>query len=196
MNMPDQRFERLCIEEYKALRAESLRCGGIISNTIWVGVTQYAVTCITVFIRKIDFFVPLLITLLMLESIAATAMFLSEVFKYSRIGWYLRFKIEKSFAAKDPMTLEFRMPIEWEHWIQDKRSEIFYVASLFALQLPIIISLFILLFLIKVNFLRDVLVFPDHISNMALLLFFYILIGIDMIMVSIMTIRIVYDDKK
>ena len=104
MNTPDQRFERLCVEEYKALRAESLRCGGIISNTIWVGVTQYAVTCITVFIRKTDYCVPLLIALLMLESISATAMFLSELFKYSRIGCYLRFKIEKSFAVKDQMT--------------------------------------------------------------------------------------------
>lgn len=196
VNIPDQRFERICIEEYKALRAESLRCGGIISNTIWIGVTQYAITCISVLALNIKIYTfPLLIILLTLESISATVMFLSEVFKYSRIGRYLRCKIEKSFIISNFSELIFREPMGWEHWIQDKRSKTFYAVSLIILQLPVIILMFTVPVSNEIGFLDALFVSKNYILNISILIFLHILLVIDLSVVAIMSIRIIQENK-
>lgn len=196
INVPDQRFERICIEEYKALRSESLRCGGIISNTIWVGVTQYAITCISVLALNIKIYTfPLLIVLLILESISATVMFLSEVFKYSRIGRYLRCKIEKSFIIYDFRELIFREPMGWEHWIQDKRSRTFYAVSLIILQSPVIVFLFTLSVSNEIGLFDALFVSKNYIFNISILMFIILLLIIDLSAVIIISIRIIQENR-
>lgn len=194
--MPTDQFELLILEEYRALRAESLRCAGIISNTIWVGITQYAATCIAVLALKSKFeFAPLLlIILLMLESLASTSMYLSEIFKYSRIGRYIREKIESSFATDNSLTIQ-ELPISWEHWILDKRSKLFYILSLFTLQVPILTCFFLLIFSKSLIGFHAIAASIYSSFGGVLLILLYFLMAIDISLIAIMGIRIIREGK-
>jgi hypothetical protein len=148
-----QRFEQRCMEEYKALRAESIRCAGIISNTVWIGIAQFALTIAAAIVSgKNTAGTPLVfLILLSLESIAATSMYLSELWKYVRIGRYIRGKIEsqyeimQGFDNKNIKAFDHKnVPMFWEHWINSSvagRSKSFTLVSLFILQIPIIVCI-------------------------------------------------------
>jgi hypothetical protein len=148
-----QRFEQRCMEEYKALRAESIRCAGIISNTVWIGIAQFALTiAASIASGKSSSGTRLLfLILLSLESIAATSMYLSELWKYVRIGRYIRGKIEsqyekiQDFNDKNIKAFDHEnVPMFWEHWINSRvagRSKSFTLVSLFILQIPIMVCI-------------------------------------------------------
>jgi hypothetical protein len=132
----DLRSEQLQLhmEEYKALRAEGLRSAGIIANTVWLGTAQFAITIVgaATYAQKAfstPIMLPIFLILLSLESMAASFMFLAEFGKYVRVGHYIRVKIEKKYPV-----------MEWEHWIQSKRSIIFPIFSITILQLPFLAS--------------------------------------------------------
>jgi hypothetical protein len=180
MEFDAQLYERLSIEEYKALRAESLRCAGIISNTVWLGITQFAVTIGAweiVIKDNIEFRLPLF-SLLMLESLAATCMYLSELFKYVRVGYYISENIEKHFfmTANDKHIIH--QPLFWENSIKTKRAYLIYWASLFILQMPFaILGCFGILALI-VNFISwqsMQLTFLWILANLDEITFFWVL---------------------
>lgn len=142
-NFEKQRFEQRCMEEYKALRAESLRCAGIISNVVWIGITQFAFTLAAAINLSKDSSVRILfLMLLSLESIAATSMYLSELWKYARIGRYIREKIESQYKSTRDFKFE-DSPICWENWIKHTagRSKSFTLISVFILQIPIVICI-------------------------------------------------------
>lgn len=150
MGTGDERFERLCLEEYKALRAESLRCAGIIANTVWLGITQFAITIVAAASFGKDNVVIrfTFLVLLSVESLAASAMFLSELWKYARIGRYIREKIEKTYIEKEDDPSVKTKPMFWENWIKHKRARLLYHISIIILQLPnIIIGITLLVFL-------------------------------------------------
>jgi hypothetical protein len=146
-----QRFEQRCMEEYKALRAESIRCAGIISNTVWIGIAQFALTIAAAIASGKDSSGARLVFLILLslESIAATSMYLSELWKYVRIGRYIRGKVEsqyeriQGFNGKNIKAFDHEnVPMFWEHWINSRvagRSKSFTLVSLFILQIPIIV---------------------------------------------------------
>jgi len=141
----DERFERLCIEEYKVLRDESLRCAGIMANTIWIGTTQFVATVGVAahYTTGKPFLQLVFLVLLCLESTAASVMFLSELWKYARVGRYIREKVEKLFVPGDIGDV-FSQPMYWVNWIKTHRSRLFYVFTLIFLQLPIFIAFIIL----------------------------------------------------
>lgn len=139
----------LIIEEYKALRAESLRCAQTVATTVWVGITGFFITAgaavaATRFIREYDSLLLVTLILLVLQSFGASVMFLSDYWRFIRIGIYIRTKIEEQFESKieevsedlERQVTTWR-PIGWEHWIRGKRrAGWFPLASLFVLQLP------------------------------------------------------------
>lgn len=139
----------LIIEEYKALRAESLRCAQTVATTVWVGITGFLVTAgasvaATRFVREYDSLLLVTLILLVLQAFGASIMFLSDYWRFIRIGIYIRIKIEEQFETRFEETSKDLgaqantwRPIGWEHWIRGKRrAGWFPLASLFVLQLP------------------------------------------------------------
>jgi len=133
------------LAEFKALRDESLRCTQMLSNAVWVAVTGYAATvgiaatflgrsgAIGYQMRE-DMLMQTTVALLCLEAMAISVIYLSELWKYIRVGYYIREKL--------------LIPMNWEKWIQDHRAYELYFGSLVFLQLPIIMTVlgFVLLY--------------------------------------------------
>jgi hypothetical protein len=143
----DKHFDEIVLEEFKVLKQESLRLNQDIATIIWVGLSGFSATIAASFVllnsTSIVNFLPLIICILSLQSLALGAMFSFEVQRYARIGKYIRIKIEKFFFLKgndDPS----KNPLYWEHWLINKRSTWFYFVSGLILQLPIIITAFVL----------------------------------------------------
>lgn len=141
-------FDTLAIEEYKALREESLRSAQFISNTVWIGLSGYLLG-ITSFLFTINIdeklrtsIYSITLIVLIIESIAASSMYLSEVFKYVRVGSYIRDKKEKLYNKHIKMKV---YAMNWESYIKNKRSNLFYIISLSILQLPVIFTILILI---------------------------------------------------
>ena len=142
-------FNGIVLEEFKALKQESLRLNQDIATIIWIGLSGFIATigASLVFFNSynnIGDSLPWIILILCLQSFAASAMFSFEIQRYARVGKYIRIKIEKSFFSKDNSDL-FKKPLYWEHWIYNKHSTWFYIISTIILQLPIIITLSLLL---------------------------------------------------
>jgi hypothetical protein len=135
----------MLIEEYKALRQESLRSSTILSNTVWISISGFLIT-IGAFANAakdssaILAWLPLLLSI---QSISATSMFLSELWKYGRVGVYIKEKIEKSLMSNEESGDN---PLYWEHWISDKRASGYYLSVLLLLQLPVFAAIFIICF--------------------------------------------------
>ena len=134
-------FERLALEEYRALRAESLRCAGLTTNTVWLGTTQFAVTIAAIAAMpaasRTEDTVLLGFVVLCVEAIAASILFLGEAWKYVRVGRFIREKSEK-WAADHVKDERIKgMPLGWETWIRERRTRYLYGASIVILQLPI-----------------------------------------------------------
>jgi hypothetical protein len=143
MSEEEKRFEQRRMEEYKALRTETIRCAGIISNAVWIGITQFTLTvaAATNFAKDSPELRLLFLILISIQAIAATSMFLSELWKYARIGRYIREKIESEHKISGAFDF-LNSPMSWEAWINSKhagRSRVFTLVSLFILQIPIII---------------------------------------------------------
>lgn len=134
-------FLSLCLEEYKVLRAESVRCMQLISNTIWIGLSGYVITlgAMAAVLKLYPGFLPLVLILLAMQALSASVMFLAEVRKYARVGLYIREKIEKAFLPADVTDIT-KIPLCWEHWLSEpgNRTRLFYAVSLMVLQLPVL----------------------------------------------------------
>jgi len=95
----------LVLEEYKALRAESLRCAQTVATTVWVGITGFLVTAAaaiaaTRFVYDHESLLLITLLLLVLQAFGASLMFLSDYWRFVRIGIYIRTKIEEQFETK------------------------------------------------------------------------------------------------
>lgn len=146
---PNTHFNEIVLEEFKALKQESLRLNQDIATIIWIGLSGFIATigASLVFFNSynnIGDFLPWIILILCLQSLAASAMFSFEIQRYARVGKYIRIKIEKFFFSKDNSDLS-KKPLYWEHWIYNKHSRWFYIISAIILQLPIIITASLLL---------------------------------------------------
>lgn len=121
------------------------------ATTVWVGITGFLVTAgaavaATRFVREYDTLLLVTLILLVLQAFGASIMFLSEYWRFIRVGIYIRTKIEGQFETKvgemsEDLGTQVNTwrPIGWEHWIQGKqRAGWFPLASLFVLQLPAI----------------------------------------------------------
>jgi len=126
------------LAEFKALRDESLRSAQLLANAVWVAVTGYAVTigAAAAFLGRAgtggravreEMLLPAILALLCLEAMAISAMYLSELWKYIRVGAYIR--------------EELKLPTHWEQWIEQHRAYELYLGSLMYLQLPVIIAI-------------------------------------------------------
>jgi len=131
------------LAEYKALRDESLRCSQIFSNAAWLAVTGYGATIGVgaAFLNKVGsnartvdekLLLPATLCFLCLEAIAISAIYLAELWKYIRIGAYIRTEIEPALFASPTL------PMRWEAWITAHRTKEVYVFSLLLLQLPVV----------------------------------------------------------
>ncbi|MCI5161736.1 MAG: hypothetical protein D3917_06880 [Candidatus Electrothrix sp. AX5] len=143
MNTTD--YTTILLEEYRALREESLRSSAILSNTVWVSVSGFIITVGAFANAAKDFptifgYLPLL---LCIQAFSATSMFLSEVWKYARVGVYIREKIEKSLFQNEFTGTPEKNPLYWEHWISHKRASVYYLSVLVLLQLPVFVTIFI-----------------------------------------------------
>jgi hypothetical protein len=135
------------LAEYKALRDESLRCAQLFANAVWVAVTGYAVTVGVgaSFLGKAggngrqvreDLLLTAVLCLLCIEALAISTMYLSELWKYIRIGTYIRQYIEPQLSE---VQLD-RPPMNWERWIKKHRAKELYIGALTLLQLPVIVA--------------------------------------------------------
>lgn len=143
----------LALAEYSALRNESLQCSEMIGHAVWIGLTGFIVTVggtaaalgqidnATVWLwlmdeAKVSFAV---LVVLMLQSIAATAHLVSQLFRFLRIGVYLREHYEEPLAPSgaNASAITLIRP-QWERHIVGQRSISFYVVSIGILQLPLI----------------------------------------------------------
>lgn len=143
--MNNESNTKIMLEEYKALRNESLRSAQILSNTVWIAVSGFIIT-IGVFAnaaKSIPSIVKYLPLLLCIQSLSATSMFLSETLKYARVGTYIREKIEKSLIQANHDNAVDENPMFWEHWITNKRVTLYYLSVIGLLQFPVFGSLLI-----------------------------------------------------
>jgi len=131
---------RALLSEYQALRGESLHSAQIIATTLWVGISGFAVTVGAGFaaIKAHPVVLPLAMGFLCLQALAASGMLLAEIWKYARIGSYIRSNIEARLAPKEGDKDNKRL-LNWEHWIADKRPKWFYFLSLLLLQSPVLV---------------------------------------------------------
>lgn len=136
------------IAEYEALRAESDRSAQLLSNAVWIGVTGFGLTLAGAAAASADGLEPALVPavacLLGIQSFAITMLYLSELWKYVRVGTYIRIYIEGSFPPLDAKT--YAPPMHWETWIDTNRAEGLHRTALIFLQAPIIIAAILLAF--------------------------------------------------
>lgn len=139
---------RALLSEYQALRGESLHSAQIIATTLWVGISGFAVTVGAGFaaIKAHPVVLPLAMGFLCLQALAASGMLLAEIWKYARIGSYIRSNIEARLAPKEgdkkgdkEGDKDNKRLLNWEHWIADKRPKWFYFLSLLLLQSPVLV---------------------------------------------------------
>jgi hypothetical protein len=109
-----------------------------VSNTVWLGVTQFVVTigAAAAFAKDNVNLRLLVLVLLYLLSLTASAMFLAELWKYARVGRYIREKIEKRLTVGVMEEDVYNRPMFWENWIKSRRAGKIYLVSLAILQLP------------------------------------------------------------
>lgn len=136
--------EAVWLAEYKALRDESLRCAQLLSNAVWTAVTGFGLTAGigAAFVGKVSetrsrLILPGVVILLCIQAIAISTIYLSELWKYIRVGYYLRTRVEAHFVAANQGV---EAPMYWEHWIENQRARWLYLASLTFLQFPIGLS--------------------------------------------------------
>jgi hypothetical protein len=79
--------------------------------------------------------------LLLFQSMAITTMYLSELYKYKRVGVYIRTRIEDRYKHYGSN----RRPLYWENWIENSRAKILHRSAVAFLQAPAVATLLLLL---------------------------------------------------
>ncbi len=127
------------LAEYEALRAESDRIAQLLSNAVWAGVTGFGLT----FVGAAAFsnlhaarplIVPSVALLVCIQALAISTVYASELWKYIRVGTYIRTYIESYFQSRYDHA---PAPMQWESWINRHRAKGLHLASLSLLQAPI-----------------------------------------------------------
>jgi hypothetical protein len=134
--------DKVRLEEYKALRQESLSLVTAQGTTVWAGVVAFVLT-LGSFISTLgrteikpetwQLMGATLAIVLVVQSMAASVIYLGLVWKYVRVGIYIAGRLEAWFAAK-----ELVEPLFWEHWIRSVRARASYYLSLTLLQAPVV----------------------------------------------------------
>lgn len=128
------------LAEYQTLRSESDRISQFLATAIWVGLTGFALsiaaagTLSSAGIARPKV-VQVTTVLLVFQSLAISTMYLSELYKYKRVGGYIRTHIESRFGAR---LAKSERPLNWETWIEPQRSTALHISSFVFLQSPVI----------------------------------------------------------
>ena len=139
----DSGDDEVRLAEYEALRTESDRISQLLSNAVWAGITAFGLTIAgaAALVEKDStppLIVPCVALLLCIQSTAITVVYASELWKYIRVGSYVRKYIEFYFRRKYANTSP---PMQWESWIAGHRARSLHIASLVFLQMPILLTL-------------------------------------------------------
>lgn len=128
------------LAEYTALRAESDRSAQLLSNAVWIGVTGFGLTLAGAAAASTNgvhpVLVPVVAVLLTIQSTAITTLYASELWKYIRVGTYIRVYIEGYFRRRDNPT----PPMHWESWITAHRAKTLHLTALTFLQAPVLVT--------------------------------------------------------
>jgi hypothetical protein len=157
------------VAEYDALRNESLRCAQLISNSVWIGVTGFGLVIAAgaSLLDKVPtisgaLLASIVLIILCIQSIAISVIYLSELWKYIRVGYFLQTKIEPMFEIQIGAESQSK---HWEQWVKDHRASPLYLISIIFLQIPIILTLVLLI----IYFFPGVLIFVKGKSALSLL---------------------------
>jgi hypothetical protein len=124
-------FEKIRLEEYKALRSESLALARSLNTTVWAGTGAFIVTVAVSVLAAGQPNIGLVVLALCALSGVGTVLYLGQLLKYVRIGVYIRSRIEAAFSAT-----YVSPPLFWEHWIASAKTRTIYLVSLLVLLLP------------------------------------------------------------
>ena len=147
---------KIILEEYKSLRVEGLKCYQGIVNCVWISLSAYIFTILaatasvgTILAKgdghakqSILIIFEVAMSLILIQGAAAKVMYFKNLWKYKRLGEYIKNKIEIKFYDEDAKTLREQYPLYWEHWVSDKRLRFFYYVDIALLLMPSIIFLF------------------------------------------------------
>lgn len=127
------------LAEYEALRAESDRIAQLLSNAVWAGVTGFGLTFAGAAAfgggsAALSLIIPSVALLLCVQALAISTVYASELWKYVRVGTYIRTYIEPYFQERHSAS---PAPMQWESWIHRHRARALHFASLAFLQAPI-----------------------------------------------------------
>lgn len=140
------------LAEYVALRAESDRSAQLLSNAVWIGVTGFGLTLAGAGAASTNGLVPVTIPavalLLIVQATAITTLYASELWKYIRVGAYIRICIEGHFGRPGVAP----GPMYWETWINTHRARALHIAALAFLQAPVLV-VSVLLLVVSLNWL-------------------------------------------
>jgi hypothetical protein len=123
---------------YEALRAESDRIAQLLSNAVWAGITGFGLTLAGAAALADKVITPLIVPsaalLLCIQSLAISTVYASELWKYIRVGTYIRVYIEPYFQI---LCGGVTAPMRWESWIVKHRARALHTAALLFLQGPV-----------------------------------------------------------
>ena len=130
-------MNELIVAEYQTLRAESDRISQFLANAVWVGITGFALSIVAAGTLSESGLtrprvIQTILILLLFQSMAITTMYLSELYKYKRVGVYIRTRIEDRYKHYGSN----RRPLYWENWIDNRRAKILHLSALAFLQAP------------------------------------------------------------
>jgi hypothetical protein len=142
----DQGINELIVAEYQTLRAESDRISQFLANAVWVGITGFALSIVAAGTLSESGLtrprvVQAILILLLFQSMAITTMYLSELYKYKRVGVYIRTRIEDRYKHYGSN----RRPLYWENWIDNNRAKILHRSAVAFLQAPAVATLLLFL---------------------------------------------------
>ncbi len=135
------------LAEYQTLRSESDRISQFLATAIWVGLTGFALSIAAAgTLSSAGIARPKVVqattVLLVFQSVAISTMYLSELYKYKRVGGYIRTHIESRLGAR---LTKSQRPLNWETWIEPQRATALHVSSFVFLQSPVLATFLLLL---------------------------------------------------
>jgi len=141
----DQGVNELILAEYQTLRAESDRISQFLANAVWVGITGFALSIVAAgTLTEAGLsrarVIQVILILVLFQSMAITTMYLSELYKYKRVGVYIRTRIEDRYGHYGPK----KRPLYWENWIVIRRAKILHLSAIAFLQAPVVATLLLL----------------------------------------------------
>jgi hypothetical protein len=162
----DQGINALVLAEYQTLRAESDRISQFLANAVWAGITGFALSIVAAGTLTETGLprarvIQAILILLLFQSMAITTMYLSELYKYKRVGVYIRTRIEDRYKHYGSN----RRPLYWENWIGNRRARILHLSAIAFLQAPAVATTFLLLAEAAGNLLAGSTSFSSRISK-------------------------------